>query len=123
MGNAIKRIVPALSVVSIGFLSKVITRIVKARSLPPSGVSEGWFIRIGSSHTRKYWIKLEKLARHKQSSILQKIVNYKQKNYLVHKNDSAKVRVLSTVKVKFWNNLMVGSRVWGICSHRYKTLS
>ncbi len=48
----------------------------EARSLPKSGAPEGSFTRVGSGLTRKYWTRVERLARDKHSSVLVTFVNY-----------------------------------------------
>ncbi len=51
----------------------------KARSLLLSGASERNFIHLGSSLTSKNYTRLERIARDKHFSILQKSVEYGQK--------------------------------------------
>ncbi len=50
----------------------------EARSLPLSGVSKG---RVGPSLYHKLWARLERLAIHKQSSLLQNLVDYYPKKF------------------------------------------
>ncbi len=54
----------------------------KATSLPLSGTSWRCFTREGSGLTRKHKTRLERLARDKHLSLLQKIVNYLWKSYI-----------------------------------------
>jgi hypothetical protein len=53
----------------------------KARSLPYSGASKRYFTLVGSGLTHKHLTWLERLAKDKRSSLLQKIVNYGCKNF------------------------------------------
>jgi hypothetical protein len=53
----------------------------KDRSLPYCGASERCFIHLGSGLTSKHWARLERLARDKHSSLLQKTVNYGRKKF------------------------------------------
>jgi hypothetical protein len=46
----------------------------KARSLPKSGASERFLNRVGPCFTYKHYTRLEKLARDKHTSLLQKFV-------------------------------------------------
>jgi hypothetical protein len=48
----------------------------KLRSLPESGAPERWFCWGGSSLFGKYKTRLERLAKDKHSSLLQKLINY-----------------------------------------------
>jgi hypothetical protein len=49
----------------------------KARSLPQFGQFERRYTWLGSDLSQKHWTRLERLARHKHSSSLQKLVNYR----------------------------------------------
>ncbi len=53
----------------------------KARSLPQSGVPERFFNTVGSCFTIKHKTRLERLARDKDSSLLQKYVDYSCKTF------------------------------------------
>ncbi len=53
----------------------------KARSLHLSGASERCFFHLGSNLTSKQ-TRLERLARDKHSSLLQKSINYRQKGFI-----------------------------------------
>jgi hypothetical protein len=56
--------------------------VIKVRSLPQSGAPERSFIHVGSDDTRKYWTRLERLARDKHSSLLQILINYGYKRFM-----------------------------------------
>ncbi len=53
----------------------------KARSPPLSGVPERCITWVGSGLTCKHYTRLERLARHKHSSLLRKLVNYARKKF------------------------------------------
>ncbi len=54
----------------------------EARSLPWREAPERSFTQVGSGLTRKHYTRLERLAKDKHSSLLQKSVNYGQKSII-----------------------------------------
>ncbi len=59
--------------------SDVLMFVDNSRSLHQSGAPEWYFTQVGSCHTRKHQTRLERLARDKHSSLLQKSINYGRK--------------------------------------------
>ncbi len=69
--------------------------VCKARSLTLSRAHQGFFNRVGSCLTNKHYTTLEKLVRHKHSSLLWTFVNYSCKK-------SCNIEPIQRVDIEWW---------------------
>jgi hypothetical protein len=69
----------------------------EARSLTLSGAPERCFTWVGSGITRKYYNRLERLARDKHSSLLHKFANYGQKSFITLGSGPKIIKLITAV--------------------------